>query len=73
MDSIEDTLIYRLLATHPHLQDIHGPDMVRWLQAQDPGAIADRLHLFLGPPYCSVVVWTALLSTICRRSLARRH
>lgn len=45
MDSIEHTLIRTLLAAHPHLQDIHGPDVARWLEAQGGANITERLHL----------------------------
>ncbi|MEL5558971.1 hypothetical protein [Serratia ureilytica] len=45
MDSIEHTLIQKLLAAHPHLQDIYGPDVVHWLQSQGGADIAERLHL----------------------------
>lgn len=45
MDSTEHTLIQTLLAAHPHLQDIYGPDVVRWLQAQGGANIVERLHL----------------------------
>jgi hypothetical protein len=45
MDSIEHTLIQKLLAAHPHLQEIYGPDVVRWLQSQGGADIAERLHL----------------------------
>ncbi|HFI5337049.1 TPA: hypothetical protein ACGQS5_004795 [Serratia liquefaciens] len=45
MDSTEHTLIQTLLAAHPHLQDIHGPDVARWLQAQGGANITERLHL----------------------------